>query len=87
MQFAAAQANGGDEGGWEIASSGFSDLEDEEGHGAPNFMFRSNGGPQLHDDPGQPVMINGRAYLVGGPAELEARAQFLAYAWEVACRR
>ena len=39
-------------------------------------MFDSTGAPQLQYDPGQPVMIAGHPYLVGGPAELEARPHF-----------
>lgn len=77
MQFAVAQADGDEEEGWED-----SDLEDDDGDSegqgvsAPNFVFQSSGAPQLHYDPGQPVMIAGRPYLVGGAAELEARAHF-----------
>ena len=77
MQFAVVQDDGDDEEGWKD-----SNLEDDGGHregqgiGASSFVFHSTGAPQLHNDPGQPVMIAGRPYLVGGPAELEARAHF-----------
>lgn len=62
MHFTVAQADGHDEG-------------DHQGIGPSSFVFHSAGAPQqLPTDPGQPVMIAGRPYLVGGPAELEARA-------------
>ena len=71
------------EEGWEDGG----DLEDDEGDSegqasptAPSFLFKmggqGTGAPRwLHNDPSQPVMIAGRPYLVGGPAEAQARAR------------
>lgn len=73
----AAQAGGDDEDGWEDGG----DLDDDEGDGegegtgTPRWLPRANGAPH---DPSQPVMIGGNHYLVGGTAEMQARAQNLA---------
>ena len=75
MLAAAAQAGGDDEDGWEDGG----DLEDDdegdgegEGTGTPRWLPRANGAPH---DPSQPVVIGGNHYLVGGTAEMQARAQ------------
>lgn len=85
MLAAAAQAGGDDEEGWEDGG----DLEDDEGDGegegtgTPRWLPRANGAPH---DPSQPGVIGGNHYLVGGTAEMQARAQYPARACALTAR-
>ena len=53
----------------------------------PAFLFYTVSVPEHHNHPGQPVMIAGRPYLVGGPAEAKARARRPACECTIECKR